>query len=340
MTITATLTERYVDATLRRLPARQRPDIERELRASIADAIDARVDAGIDPAEAERAVLTELGDPARLAAGYADRPLHLIGPGLYLDYTRLLKALLAVVVPTVVAVVGIARALEGDNALSVVGDTLGTAITTGIHIAFWTTLVFAIIERTRYLHATPARPWTLDALPEPPSRRARFGELIAETVLLVMVAAFVLLSPMVSTETDAAGNPIGIFSPWLWETGVVYLFIAFAIAGLGFSFAKYHVRWSAPAAIAGSLVKIASAFVMLWLAASDRLLNPAFVEAAGWPPSVSQWTITGLVITAVITIAYAAVEWITGFSTRSWATPNWNTLIRTVVDGIPRPPRL
>ena len=73
-----TLTDRYVDAALRRLPADKRPDIDKELRASIADAVDDRVGAGTDPAQAEVAVLTDLGDPARLAAGYADQPLHLI----------------------------------------------------------------------------------------------------------------------------------------------------------------------------------------------------------------------------------------------------------------------
>ena len=38
-TTPATLTDRYIEAVLRRLPFHQRPDIERELRASIADAI-------------------------------------------------------------------------------------------------------------------------------------------------------------------------------------------------------------------------------------------------------------------------------------------------------------
>ncbi|MFD0597537.1 permease prefix domain 1-containing protein [Catellatospora coxensis] len=69
-----TLTDRYVDATLRRLPGRQRADIEKELRTAIADAVDDRVEAGDEPAAAEIEVLTGLGDPARLAAGYADRP--------------------------------------------------------------------------------------------------------------------------------------------------------------------------------------------------------------------------------------------------------------------------
>ena len=63
-----TLTDRYVAATLRSIPVDKRDDIDRELRASITDAVDARVESGSDPAEAEERVLTELGDPARLAA--------------------------------------------------------------------------------------------------------------------------------------------------------------------------------------------------------------------------------------------------------------------------------
>jgi hypothetical protein len=110
-TTTSNLTDRYVDATLRRLPSDKRPDIEKELRASIADAVDARVEAGTALAEAEVAVLTELGDPARLAAGYAERPLHLIGPELFLDYTRLLRTLLVTIVPIVAAVVGLVQAV-------------------------------------------------------------------------------------------------------------------------------------------------------------------------------------------------------------------------------------
>jgi len=47
--ITTTLTDRYVNEALRRLPAERRPDIERELRASIADAVDDRLHAGPTP---------------------------------------------------------------------------------------------------------------------------------------------------------------------------------------------------------------------------------------------------------------------------------------------------
>ncbi|MGV9771052.1 permease prefix domain 1-containing protein [Streptosporangium sp. NPDC003464] len=311
MITTSALTDRYVEAILRRLPERQRPDIEKELRASIADAVDDRLDAGSDPADAEIAVLTELGDPARLAAGYADRPLHLIGPALYLDYTRLLTALLVTVVPAVAAAVGLVRGLQGGTALRVIGDTLGAALTAAVHIAFWTTLVFVIIERVAVLRRTAARPWSPAALPEPPSRRARYGELVTETVLLVLFTTFILLSPLVSTETDADGAPIGVLSPRLWETGVIHLFIALVIADLGFSFAKHYARWSVPLAAAGTLVGIACPIMLIWLAVDDRLLNPVFVTAAGWPPSVPQWINTGLIVISVGTLIHTVVEGIT-----------------------------
>lgn len=302
------LTDRYVQATLRRLPARQRTDIERELRASIADAVDDRVEAGGDAGAAEVAALTHLGDPARLAAGYADRPLQLIGPAVFLDYTRMLTTLLVSVVPVVAAVVAFLRAVDEAPWLTVLGDSLGAAVTTAVHIAVWTTVLYAMIERTPAWRRTSDRPWTPDALPAPPSRRARWGELTAESVVLVLVTTFILLSPVVSTQHDAAGDPIGVLSPWLWDTGFVWAFIALAVASLGASFARYYLSWSLPVAVAGSLVTIAAAAAMSWAAATDHLLNPAFVAAADWPAGAGTWITAGVVALAGWTLLQTIVD--------------------------------
>ena len=51
---TTTLTDRYVWAVLRSLPEAQRADIDRELRGTIADTIDAKIEAGSEPADASR----------------------------------------------------------------------------------------------------------------------------------------------------------------------------------------------------------------------------------------------------------------------------------------------
>ena len=83
------LVDRYVYTALRRVPEQQRADIDRELRASIEDAVDARVDAGEEHDAAVTATLTELGDPDRLADSYAGRPGYLIGPALFTPWRRL-----------------------------------------------------------------------------------------------------------------------------------------------------------------------------------------------------------------------------------------------------------
>jgi hypothetical protein len=285
----SSLTDRYVQATLRRLPARQRTDIEAELRASIADAVDDRIGAGGDAGDAEVAALTHLGDPARLAAGYADRPLQLIGPAVFLDYTRMLSTLLVSVVPVVAAVVAFLGVLDGKPWLTVTGNSLGAAVTTAVHIAVWTTLAYALIERTPRM--SPVRAWTPEALPQPPSRRARWGELTAETVIMVLVTTFLLLSP-------------GFLSPWLYDTGFVWVFITIGAASLGVSFSRYYLSWSLPVALAGSIVSATGAVVLAWAAATDHLLDPA----DDWPAGTTTWVTAGLIALAAWSLLQAVID--------------------------------
>ena len=94
---TTSLTDRYVDAAMRTVPENQRDDLAAELRASIDDQVEARVEQGDARDAAERAVLTDLGDPEKLAAQYTDRPLWLVGPRYYLTWWRLTKLLWAIV---------------------------------------------------------------------------------------------------------------------------------------------------------------------------------------------------------------------------------------------------
>ncbi len=306
--MTTTLTDRYVEATLRRLPAEKRSDIEKELRASIADAVDGRVEVGGDPAGAEVAVLTELGDPARLAAGYADRPLYLIGPELFLDYVRLLRVLVVTIVPITAVAIGLVQVVKGSSIGSVIGSIVSASITTGVHVAFWTTLLFAVLERVPGLNRPLTGPWTPALLPESPSRRARFGELIAETVSLVLFTTLILLAPRISSASDANGDPINVLSPWLWESGIVYVFIALVVASVGVSFANYYARWNTPSSVAATLVDIAPPLLLIWLASNKRLVNPAFIDAVGWSPATADWIHGGLIVLALVTIVRSVIE--------------------------------
>ncbi|GAA2376691.1 permease prefix domain 1-containing protein [Nonomuraea africana] len=301
--MTGTLTDRYVAAALRGISREQRPDIERELRASIADAIDDRRQAGADAGIAEMQVLTELGDPVRLAAGYTDRPLHLIGPALFLDYVRLLKVLLSTVVPVLFVAVGLVRFLGGGTAFEALRDAMVTVPTAVLHIVFWVTLVFAVIQRSPSLREKPFGKWDPAALPDLPGRRVDFAELIGGVVAVTLGACLLLLSQTLSPVTDAEGEPIGVIAPALWESGALYLAVLFAVARIGFDLVGYYVGWGVPQAVANAVLSLLFMVPAVWVTAAGLLLNDAFFAAVGWPEgAAAPGVITTIVVIGVILI--------------------------------------
>src|SRR5262245_9072215 len=201
---TSTLTDRYVWAVLRQVPSDQRKELEPEVRALVADAIEAR--AADDPADAgtaERAALAELGDPTALAARYTDRSLALIGPALYPEWRRLLTLLLPIVPPIVGVVVLGADVLSGSPPLHAILAGVGTGLSVAIQMTFWITLVFAVIERTVGTTGVEHR-WSPDDLPDlPVEGRIGVVEFVATIVFDVLVIAALLwvqLSPPITVD--------------------------------------------------------------------------------------------------------------------------------------------
>ena len=211
-----------------------------------------------------------------MAASYTERPLYLIGPALFLDYIRLLKVLLWVVVPIVFVVLVIIEVLQGTTFGELVGSTIGTSITVGIHIAFWTTLAFAVIERTPNSRK-PLVGWTPDMLMDVPAKRMSFGELVGSIVAGVLGVALLLLSPILTTVTDAEGNPVGVLQPELWQFWVPYLVVLAAI-GIGFEFVRYYAGPSLPVAFGNLAINAGFGIPVVWLAATGQLLNPGLLR--------------------------------------------------------------
>ena len=279
MTTTSTLTERYIAATVRSLPPKAQADVRAELEASIADDIEARVEAGEDRAEAERAVLTALGDPDALAAGYADRPLQLIGPRHYLTWWRLLK-LLWIIVP-VCAVLGVivAQAIAQTPPVEIIGTAFSVAIGTIVHIGFWTTLVFAIIDRSG---ADTGVRWSLDDLPEPHETGAGRGELIGSLVFLGLAVGAVLWDRFIGFlfapvgKFDLAGPfaRIELLHPQLWPWWVAGLFAIIALKAL-LAIAVYRARgFTVALATLNTLLALAFTVPALYLVFNGLFINP------------------------------------------------------------------
>ena len=281
--MTPTITDRYVAATLRRLPTRQRADIEIELRALIADAVESREEAGVAADAAEAQALTELGDPVRLAAEYADRPLHLIGPALFVDYSRLIVVALSTVVPLVLVGVAFVAVQGGGDFLSAARDALVAALVAAFHVAFWSTALFAVIERLPALRSRQRAAWNPLARAALPERGLDPLTLIAGSSVAAVIATVLVILQTIGPVRDADGSPLGVIEPGLWNSGALMLAGLFAIASIGAAFAAHYVGWGYPQAIANAVLGLLFAIPVIVLALTGALLEPAFFAAIGWP---------------------------------------------------------
>ena len=144
------LIEVYIQEVTRRLPEKMRTDIARELRSTIEDMLPANFDE-----KNVKTVLNQLGNPATLASGYKDQPMHLIGPRYFDLYITLLKMILpiAVLIAFITTMTQYFVSYNGeDDALInvifiLIGKGIGLIIEVGIQVFFWLTITFVIIER-------------------------------------------------------------------------------------------------------------------------------------------------------------------------------------------------
>ena len=143
------LIDRYVYAVTRRLPARLRNDIDKELHSLIEDMLEARCD-GLMPEDRDvRVILTELGTPSELAMRYMPEGRdHLIGPAYYSPYKMVTGIVLASVAFGLVLSGFISFFTDNHEALYItLFSWIGTLIT-GLIAAFGAvTFIFAVFER-------------------------------------------------------------------------------------------------------------------------------------------------------------------------------------------------
>lgn len=297
----STLTDRYVHAATRFVTAEdERTELTLELRERIADTIDSLREGGLDEDDAERQALTELGDPLRLAAEYRSRPMHLIGPRYYFTWLRLLVTLLAIVPAIIGVIVALAAAGARESAGEIITSGLGAAVGVALQIAFWTTLVFAFIERAAP-EGTKETEWTPDRLPELPTSGAarRRGDLIASLVFLVTMAVLLVWqhagSPFFDGETR-----LPILGPDLWPVwgSALLALLALEAAHAVWVYVKGWT-WAAAAVMTG--LSLLFGAILIWLLATDRLFNPALADRLGWDPG---WvdTATPFVVTIIVVI--------------------------------------
>ncbi|MFC4105625.1 hypothetical protein [Micromonospora zhanjiangensis] len=257
------------------LPIDQREDYADELRSSIRDQIDDRIERGEEPAAAEKAVLNGHGDPDVLAAGYAARPLHLLGPRWYPTWRRILQIILWSALPPVALGVAIGLAVEGRPFWGIVGPVVGTTLTVGAWIFTITTLTYIKLDRAD----APKGPWTVDSLPvrdpnegKPSGRSERVAGIVA-VVLAVVGLVFI------SVPWDVRGvGQMSVLDSVLWPWSLILGIVLIVAGALVTARARTLGRWTIGAAILNAVITTVWAGAIIGLTVTGRLFDPSFVE--------------------------------------------------------------
>jgi hypothetical protein len=180
------ITDRYIYAVTKRLPQKQRDDIEKELRSLIEDMANERCNNKPPQKSDIESVLNELGNPAKLASKYRDDKNYLIGPEHFDTYFLILKIVMA----AVVLGAGLGKAIElfVNSPVNIVQGIaeLITAIISGAFQGFtWVTVIFAVNERFAYYKLTDLKKneWSISDLPEIPKKE----ELIKPVDIIVSI---------------------------------------------------------------------------------------------------------------------------------------------------------
>ena len=305
----STLTDRYVWGVLRAVPVSQRPELEPEIRALIADAVEARASGDVSAAGVERAALSELGDPEALAARYTGRRLYLIGPSTYLTWSRTLALL-----PIVAAIAGIIGGTTAALAAEPMGQIIAAGVTGALNAVVYTavafTLVFAAIERAGSGPVQLREPWSPDRLPELPTRRGVTAVETAVSVIAILVGVGALAWQQLAKPIviDGVGYPlfnVELWSFWLpWFVVVLGLDIAFVLARWA------RGAWSWRLAAVNAVLTVAFAAPAVWLLQAGRLFDPGLIAAledAGHGQAIDI-AVTLLTVVGVASATWGAID--------------------------------
>lgn len=290
--------ERYVYDVTHRLPEKDREEVSKELKSNLYDMLSDHAD------ENEiKAVLYELGSPASLAEKYRQKPRYLISPFIYDDYVRALKWILPLVGVVVLAVGMIWGAVDAIQ-YSVIDwpDVIKRSISKGIslgiaavfHALVWTTIGFAIAERTRVqADKNNGQEWKIEDLPAiPPDDKGKIplSDSIPELVLtLVFSVAGILLCtgllPFVFIIQTGDTQVRSLFSPE-FLAGSIPAIVVMALFGICQCISKIKDRQWTPfvcgTVIASNLIDMG---IMVYLINRPDLFSAeftAFVQGIEW----------------------------------------------------------
>lgn len=305
------LIERYVYDVTRRLPQSQREDVAEELRATINDMLAAKLEEKKPTKKQVIEVLKELGSPEKLACEYENTPQYLISPRWFRLYWKLLKQLILLVPPIVATIVSIVEVVETNRIFGSIATGVSAGIGTAIQIAFWMTLVFAVLDRTGTSPEVESEEWSPETLPElPPKRQISIGDSVAGIVFILIVAGIVAYAATWPAWWAHVTAPV--LDPELWGSWIMNGFLLLAVASLLLEGWKLKVgNWVIVLTITNVLIDVAWATFLTFVILTQPLINPMFVDEVSRSADLTQaapWIVGMSVVTAILSSAWSSGE--------------------------------
>ena len=312
-TLTDPLVERYAVAVASRLPADQRDDVAAELRASILDSVEDRLDHAPNAARdaVVREVLADLGDPAKLSREYTTTPRHLIGPAVYDAWWCLLRTLLVVVVPIIVVLAVVGGIWADDESLAaILVSGVGAGFAVGVQICFWVTGTFWLVERFGGETGELDEPWSVDRLPAlPRPRQVDVPDLVWGVGFQALVLAWLPWQHFRSPVEDANGQQVPILDPALWSSGGLWGFALLLVVGIVVEVVKYVVgSWTLPVTVASVALDLVMTGFLVALMTTQQVVNPALLARAGDPAATDDVVDRIVVVVALVVAALGIVD--------------------------------
>lgn len=274
------LVDRYVYDVTRRLPAKQRDDVRKELQAEIEAMIDDEANGKKPSKKHVYDVLLRMGDPAKLADQYTERQLYIISPAYYHAYIQLIKTLLAIVLPIIIFFTFTGSlATVKEHFIVLFFQALGVGFEVGVHIAFWVTVSFVLVERFSNMKQPEPETWTPDQLPKLPG-----GQQISKSDAMMGIAWSIIAIWATAMQIPQIHAMMGssvplFFSPEMWPYWTLSL-LAISVISLGAEIMKFIVGgWTLAMMIVGNIVNlIAIGYFIGVVTFVSPVVNPAFTE--------------------------------------------------------------
>ncbi|MFJ7364461.1 HAAS signaling domain-containing protein [Peribacillus frigoritolerans] len=319
------LIELYIQEVTRRLPEKNRADIALELQSTIEDMLPE------DHTEQDvKAVLLKLGDPVTLASGYRDRPMHLIGPRYYDVYISLLKMILPIAaVISLIALVGDNPFRDTGNTvmeaiLKIIGKGISGIISTGIHVFFWLTLLFAILERLDTSKdqsplTKDLKPWTPENLKDIPNiskkKAVPMIEVFASLLgLSVFAALYFNAANLLGVYEKRNGSLIFVTPTFNQDVLNSYWLLVSCVVIIGVLLAIYKLflrRWTLKLAFFHAIYQLLYTLTFIIIISNPDLLNPEFLAYQRTLISIDEWKNSiywGVILIAIFFAAYDSYQ--------------------------------